>query len=590
VARIASLLAVGIERSAERRSPICPGAEADVRAVADAWRQETDVTLLVGADATTSAIADAVAQACERGARRSDHLIIWLAGPARWNARNGVMWLATYDDGAGSPSHALSIPALLDLAVRRSHRRHVTIVLDLALTAASRGDPNKRALRVLDEVSDRATVPDRCAIIAACAPSTRARFDARSGYGHLTRHMLAAKDASVTAAALPTWLADRVPYAVACLGDLTGSPLVSERSPAIDRRVTASRPAIIDTASLSVVSDPLQGSHFSDRAQRTLSRRELLLRWGGAAIAATTGVALLSQTKPVRQVASAIFHNSGPSPAQASTMHLPTSSLPFGYFHACFEINTPDEVAKAAALGINYTITYGNASWASADPTSAMGKALARYGMKTFLNLEYPYLTCIDGYGHLDSAPVSALVAQFKDSPLIAGYWIKDDDCGDESVAVIGLYQLIRSIDTNVQHWIVPGFGDAGSVAKNYAYGEADLLGFYPYPAYSRGPAGEVPDMLREVRQRTPAGKQPPPFIGIYQAFATPPWRPAPSSGDIVAQAQTYLHLGAAGVAAFGWEAPNESLVIGNDPTFAQGVGAVTHWMAQHGYGSRPSS
>ncbi len=332
------------------------------------------------------------------------------------------------------------------------------------------------------------------------------------------------------------------------------------------------------------VARPTPRSHAEPPDEPRLSRRELLLRWGGAAAVGAVGLAWLSQTAPARRAVGALLQ-SGAAPAQTVAPAVP-SLLPFGYFHACFEVNTPAEVAKAAALGINYTITYGDASWSSADPASAMGKALARYGLKTFLNLEYPYLQCASGYGQLDLGPVRDLVTRLRDSPLVAGYWIKDDDCGDESVAVLGLSQLIRSIDTNPAHVIIPGFGDAGSVARNYADGQGDVLGFYPYPAYSRGPAVETPDMVRIVRERTPPGKKPPPFIGIYQAFGTPPARPVPSPTGIVAQAEAYMANGAAGVAAFGWEAPNESQLIGNDATLAQGVAQVTAWLGQHGYGA----
>ena len=95
--------------------------------------------------------------------------------------------------------------------------------------------------------------------------------------------------------------------------------------------------------------------------------------------------------------------------------------------------------------------------------------------------------------------------------------------------------------------------------------------------------------MLRAVRDRTPVGATPPPFIGIYQDFATPPYRPVPSVAEVVAQAQAYLDNGAAGVAGFGWEAPNESHIVANDPTLRQAVGAVSQWMTHHGYGAPPS-
>jgi hypothetical protein len=363
----------------------------------------------------------------------------------------------------------------------------------------------------------------------------------------------------------------------------------TRRSQAISRPM----PSVIDTRGVSVVRrrDP-----EGPPERRRFSRRDLLT-WGGAALAAAAGLGILSQTKPAKQALAALGSGSGKGATSAPTP-VPTAAsaapkLPFGYFHACFEINSEVDAAAAAKLGINYTIAYANASWNSADPTTSIGQTLLHYGMKTFVNLEYPYLVCSDSYGHVTNLEqVRNLVTQFKDSPLTAGYWIKDDDCtytGDEQVALVGIYNLIREIDPNPTHLIMPGFGDAGSVYRNYAHGCGDLLGFYPYPAYSRGPALEVPDMLQTVRERTPPGAQPPPFMGVYQVFATPPIRPAPSESDILGQVQAYMANGAAGIAGFGWHAPNESLIIANYPPFYQAVGAVTQWLEQHGYGSPPS-
>jgi hypothetical protein len=364
---------------------------------------------------------------------------------------------------------------------------------------------------------------------------------------------------------------------------------LTRRSQGISRPM----PAVIDTRAVSVVRQvPHRNDGADEPEQRRWSRRDVLT-WGGAALAAAAGLGILSQTKPAKQALAALGH----APASAIT---PTTAAatatgaapkwPFGYFHACFEINSASDAEAAAKLGINYTIAYSQTSWDSADPTTAIGQTLLRHDMKTFVNLEYPYLVCTDSYGHVTNLEqVRNLVAQFKDSPLTAGYWIKDDDCtytGDEQVALVGLYNLIREIDPNPAHLIMPGFGDAGSVARNYAHGCGDMLGFYPYPAYSRGPALEVPDMLKTVLDRTPAGMQPPPFMGTYQVFATPPIRPAPSVSDVVGQVQAYMANGAAGIAGFGWHAPNESLIIANYPPFYQAVGAVTQWLEQHGYGA----
>lgn len=364
----------------------------------------------------------------------------------------------------------------------------------------------------------------------------------------------------------------------------------TRRSQALSRPV----PSVIDTRGVSVVRRSSRRNDAEEPQERRRFSRRDLLTWGGAALATAAGLGILSQTKPAKQALAALGHGGEPGAAPTATAAPVTHKLPFGYFHACFEVNSAAEAEAAAKIGINYTISYSQTSWDSADPATAIGQTLLRNGMKTFVNLEYPYLVCTDSYGHVTNLEqVRNLVAQFKDSPLTAGYWIKDDDCtytGDEQVALVGLYNLIREIDPNPAHLIMPGFGDAGSVYRNYAHGCCDLMGFYPYPAYSRGPALEVPDMLKTVRARTPPGAQPPPFMGTYQVFATPPIRPAPSESDILGEVQAYMENGAAGIAGFGWNAPNESLIISNYPPFYQAVSAVTQWMEQNGYGSPPAA
>jgi prophage maintenance system killer protein len=255
---------------------------------------------------------------------------------------------------------------------------------------------------------------------------------------------------------------------------------------------------------------------------------------------------------------------------------------PAGYFHTLFSLNTAQEVEQAAALGVNFTMCYGYASQASADLTTQMGQAMARNGMRTFLTM-LDFLKAHNGAVTLDTAGAAALVTRYKDSPLLAGYWIKDDDIGDERATVMALRNLIRSLDPNPHHVIVAGFADANSVQQNYVHGLADALGFYPYPAFSRGPAVELPDMLRIVRARTPAGAVSPPFVGIYQAFGTPPARPVPSESDVVAQVQTFVANGAAAIAGFGWEVATESHAPSNDANLRQAIQTVGDWLKLNG-------
>jgi hypothetical protein len=319
-----------------------------------------------------------------------------------------------------------------------------------------------------------------------------------------------------------------------------------------------------------------------------LTRRQLIARSG--ALAATLGTALALPLTSSVHAAATLASDRGTDLLGFTNTTSPVGApqrvprrYPSGYLHAAFTVDTPEQVTQAAALGITHTICYAGTSWAAADPTTTLGAALQQHGMKTFLNVENPYLSCSGGQGRLDVLGVRALVGRFYTSPLVAGYWTKDDDCGSEAEAVRQLYQEIRSIDADPTHLIMPGYSDAHSVDRNYMHGQGDVLGFYPYPAYSRGPAIELPRMLHIVRARTPHGLHHPPFIGIYQAFGTPPRRPVPSVQNMLWQARTFLDFGAAGLAAWGWEAGGiETHVVSNDSALQRGVGAASRYLAAH--------
>jgi hypothetical protein len=309
--------------------------------------------------------------------------------------------------------------------------------------------------------------------------------------------------------------------------------------------------------------------------RRGITRRGLLKSVPGAAVGLATTTWLYQQ--PLTRQVLRVLLTAAPAPPSAPS---PIANAPAGYFHACFSVDTPEDVARAAALGINYTICYGSASYASADPTSAQGQALARYGMRTFLDIESSSLSCRSGQGQVDVSKVRELVGRFAQSPLLAGYWTKDDDCGNEGAAVKDIASLIRSIDPDPRHLIMPGYGVAASVARNYVHGQGDVLGFYTYPAQSYGPAVEVPEMLRIVRERTPRGAQPPPFIGIYQVFGSPPSIRVPTVQDVVKQVATYRALGAVGVGGYAWQQyVGLSHLPVNDATLRQAIAAVTQWM-----------
>ena len=297
---------------------------------------------------------------------------------------------------------------------------------------------------------------------------------------------------------------------------------------------------------------------------RHLTRRELLAA-GGATVAVMTGCGLMGRMLPALQTQSA--------------PHTP-SRFPLGYFHGLFLVERPDEVELAARLGITHTICYGHTSIDSADPSTALGQALARHGMKTLLNM-IDFLHAEDGRVQLDVAGAAALVGRLHNSPLLAGYWTKDDDLGDERAAVVQLHRLIRAVDPNPAHLVVPGFGDADSVQRNYAPGQADVLGFYPYPAYSRGPAIEVPAMLRVVDERTNVDAVPPPFVGIYQAYSNPNHGSIPDVNAVLEQAQLFLSFGAIGLIGFSMETGTEAFAVINDATLREAVSQVSQMLRQ---------
>jgi hypothetical protein len=308
--------------------------------------------------------------------------------------------------------------------------------------------------------------------------------------------------------------------------------------------------------------------------RRQAITRRAVLKGVAAPAVALVGATWACEQPLTRHLLRMLFSSTAP----------PHSGLPTGYFHGCFNLEQPAFAGPAAALGINYTITYEGASLAAADPENALGKALGRFGIRTFLDLYSPALSCRNGTGQVDAARVRELVGRFHTSPLLAGYWTKDDDCGSEGGAVRELATLIRAIDANPRHLIMAGYGSAASVARNYEHGQADVLGFYPYPAAGPGPAVEVPAMLRLVRQRTPPGARPPPFIGIYQVFGAPPRIAVPTAAEVVRQVAIYRALGAVGVAGFGWVADGPLHTPDNDATLRHAIAAVTDWML-HGAG-----
>src|SRR5262245_1092414 len=113
------------------------------------------------------------------------------------------------------------------------------------------------------------------------------------------------------------------------------------------------------------------GSGRASAQQHVITRRALLSYAPAAVVGLAAGTWLYEQpyTRDVLQV---LF-------TAATTPRSPLAEAPDGYFHACFSVRQPADVARAAALGINFVICYGSASQQSVDTESALGRALTRY-------------------------------------------------------------------------------------------------------------------------------------------------------------------------------------------------------------------
>ncbi|MGH7245366.1 MAG: hypothetical protein ACREGI_00340, partial [Candidatus Levyibacteriota bacterium] len=145
------------------------------------------------------------------------------------------------------------------------------------------------------------------------------------------------------------------------------------------------------------------------------------------------------------------------------------------------------------------------------------------------------------------------------------------------------IYHTIRSIDTDPTHIVIAGYGEIRNMWE-YEDGVADMLGLYPYPAYNaESVEKELQQMLAIIKAKTPPGKSPPPWIGIYQAFwSTPPKKSIGrlSTAEVLNDVQLYMKYGASGVVAFSIGAPSDvNMTAYNDPVVQSQITAVSNWL-----------
>lgn len=257
--------------------------------------------------------------------------------------------------------------------------------------------------------------------------------------------------------------------------------------------------------------------------------------------------------------------------------------------HGAFIAGTPQEVDIAANAGMSYVINYsyspyaGNPSENALDPTSTLGKEFIKYNIKSFLDVHrligshQDYKDC--AWTNANTQALTTLVQKYYTNTTLGGYWIKDDDIGcDMKPALKQIYQTIRSIDNDQNHVVMAGYGVASSMS-NYEDGVADVLAFYPYPAYNEGHTVEwhIQHMIASEKAATPAGKTPPPWVGIYQAFfASDGHVSEPSKQEIIDSVNTYIKYGATSVIAFSVGHPGDvDQTAGNNSDMLAIINAV---------------
>jgi hypothetical protein len=358
-------------------------------------------------------------------------------------------------------------------------------------------------------------------------------------------------------------------------------------------------------------------------------------------IASQTLVPISQQRKNTLELGAFDVHTQflpTPTPTGAPTATPPPSSsgvLGLGS-HGAFKIYTPDEAKKAHNAGVTYNIIDYWGSGRTPDqqdipvqPTSAVGKALLSYNMKTVMNLSgcdvigsytpngNPCISANQTGGGIylnEARLIQRVKAAYNNgqNPLLGGYWIKDDDmqiCGDGEYSapmtakLQRSYQLIRGIDHDPSHIIIAGFCVNADLRKNYhptvQQPIADAIAMYPYPNLygylfvGRNLTSEVPAEVATIKANTPAGTNAPTVLGIYQGF----WSSncyrgiyhcnggiAPiSQAALLQNAQSFMNNGFSGLIDFAFEAEDVDHLGGNDNQMLQYAQAVTNYLKSIG-------
>lgn len=279
--------------------------------------------------------------------------------------------------------------------------------------------------------------------------------------------------------------------------------------------------------------------------------------------------------------------------------HEPSPTFTFG-LHSAFIASTPNDVDIAAQAGMSFIINYGQTSQDALNPSTDLGKAFIKHNIKSLLDVHYlighemNYKKGDCYWGDTNTQALKNLVLQYHNNPILGGYWTKDDDLGcDMKPALLQMYKIIRSIDRNPRHIVMPGFGVTSSMS-NYADGVGDILAFYPYPAYNEGLTVEqhVINMLEAVKKATPPGKTQPPFIGVYQAFAATGPSPCDASRqpipilsqqEMIDSVKVFMEYGAIGVSAFSVGPPCDvNEVADNTKQIQQEIIGVNQWLQEN--------
>jgi hypothetical protein len=268
-----------------------------------------------------------------------------------------------------------------------------------------------------------------------------------------------------------------------------------------------------------------------------------------------------------------------------------------------FSIETPAQVASAAALGVTTDILYGQPP----TPASPLGKALAAHHMTVIdatIAEETGFWECHrthtvappphgernwfckrDEHPNVDS---EAVVLDFVDhqlakdagNPLVSGYWVLDDWPEWDGASAWGMLQDIRAHIQASQavHPAVCGFGGAvvragdqgwnPQIAGNFSTAGCDMVGLYlyaytvPKPSNGTNLDWTMKSVLSDMEARLAEQGWDPsttPLLGIGQAWSGPfasGYTPGLSRDQMVAQATAFCRAGATSI---GWYAWNDS-------------------------------